>query len=190
MFDYHYGQWGTFTHHLGTDACVVGDDYAFLSTNGTVHLRAIGSYTDSGAPVVLKLRTGRFRGDELQGQLLMRRFGVLGEYKSPHQLIVRLYYDRNEFPSWERTVDVTGVLNTTTWGSGTSWGSDEYWGGSGGISDYRFVLRPRRTKCSQIAFEFEDSITEEAGASFELTELLLEVMPMGGIQNTSARRKA
>ncbi len=190
MFDSLYGQWGTFTGHLGTDACVVNDDYAFLRTDGVVMVRDVTSYTDAGAAVILKFRTGRFRGEELQGQIMLRTFGVLGEYKSPHSLIVRLYYDRNEFPSWERTVDVMGILNTSSWGSDTDWGDSEYWGGSGGIPDYRFVLRPRRTKFSQLAFEFEDAITEEAGASFELTELLLEVMPMDGIQNTSARRKA
>jgi hypothetical protein len=189
MFDYHYGQWGAFTQHLGVDAVVVGDDYAYLRTDGVVYVRAPGTYTDAGAPVILKIRTGRFRADALQSQLLMKRFGILGEYKSPHSLKVRLYYDRNEYASSERTIDVNGVIDAGTWGSSATWGSDDFWGGSGGITDYRFVVRPKRTKFAQIAFEFEDVITEEAGASFELTELLLEVQPMDGIQNTSAARK-
>jgi hypothetical protein len=191
MFDYFYGQWGVFTHHRGDDACVFGDDYAYLRLDGTVYVRAPGTYTDAGAPVILKVRTGRFRGEALQDQVLMRRFGILGEYKSPHSLKVRLYYDRAEYPTSEVTIDVTSVLGQETWGSDTTWGSSEYWGGNNGVtSDYRFVRRPRRSKFAQIAFEFEDVITEEAGASFELTELLLEVQPMGvGIQNTSARRK-
>lgn len=189
MFDYFYGQWGTFTQHLGSDACVVGDDYAYLRNDGVVYVRETGSYTDAGSPVILKVRTGRFRGEALQGQMLVKQFGILGEYKSPHSLKVRVFYDRNRFPSSEITIDVTGVLNTATWGSSATWGSDDFWGGSGGISDYRFLRRLKRPKCAQIAFEFEDVITEEAGASFELTELLLEVQPMDGIQNTSARRK-
>lgn len=195
MFDYFYGQWGTFTQHLGTDAAVVVNSYVYLRTDGIVYVRAPGTYTDAGAPVILKIRTGRFRGDELQGQILLRRFGILGEYKSPHSLKVRLYYDRNEYPSNERTIAVGSVLGVLPWGGALppaaplSWGSDAFWGGSDGISDYRFVVRPKRTKFSQIAFEFEDVITGEAGASFELTELLLEVQPMDGIQNASARRK-
>lgn len=189
MFDYFYGQWGTFTQHRGESACVVGDDYAYLRTDGTVYVREPGSYTDAGAPVILKVRTGRFRGEGLQGQVLMRRFGILGEYKSPHSLKVRLFYDRNEFYSSEVTIDVGAVMQPGTWGSSATWGSDDFWGGSGGITDYRFIRRPRRTKFAQIAFEFEDVITAEAGASFELTELLLEVMPMDEIQNTSAARK-
>jgi hypothetical protein len=189
MFDYFYGQWGTFTQHLGADACVVGDDYAYLRTDGIVYVRATGTYTDAGAPIIMKIRTGRFRGEELQGQVLLKRFGILGEYKSPHSLKVRLFYDRNEYASSERVIAVNSVIQTGPWGSDATWGAGDFWGGSGGISDYRFVVRPKRTKFSQIAFEFEDVITEEAGASFELTELLLEVKPMDGIQNTSAARK-
>lgn len=189
MFDYFYGQWGTFTQHRGVSGCVVGDDYAYLRNDGTVYVRAIGTYTDAGSPITMKVRTGRFRGDALQGQMMMRYFGILGEYKSPHSLTVRLYYDRNEFASHERTIDVTGTLNQATWGSSATWGSDQYWGGTGGIRDYRWLMRAKRNKFAQIAFEFEDSISGEAGASFELTELLLEVQPMDGIQNTSARRK-
>jgi hypothetical protein len=190
MFDYFYGAWGTFSNHLGTDAAVVGDDYAYLRTDGTVFVRAPGTYTDDSAPVILKIRTGRFRADALQAQLEMPVFGILGEYKSPHQLKVRLYYDRNEYASSERTIDVDSIIDAGYWGSSSNWGSDDFWGGSGGITDYRFKVRPRRTKFSQIAFEFEDVITDEAGASFELTELLLKVRPMDGIQNTSAARKA
>ncbi len=190
MFDYLYGQWGTFTQHQGVDACVAGDDYLYLRNDGVVYVRAPGTYTDAGAPVILKVRTGRFRGDELQGQLLLRRIGILGEYKSPHSLVVRLYYDRNDYWTTERTIPVTSILNGSTWGSSATWGSDDFWGGYGGTTDYRFIVRPKHTKCAQIAFEFEDVITDQAGASFELTELLIEVQPLDtGIQGTSAARK-
>lgn len=189
MFDYFYGAWGTFTQHLGVDSCVVGDDYFYLRNDGIVYERDASSYTDAGAPIILKVRTGRFRGEALQHGLEMPLFGILGEYKSPHKLKVRLYYDRNEFWSSERTINVDEIIDNGTWGSSATWGSDDFWGGSGGITDYRFKVRPRRTKFSQIAFEFEDVITAEAGASFELTELVLKVRPMGGIQSTSAARK-
>lgn len=189
MFDYFYGAWGVFTQHLGTAAAVVGDDYLYLRNDGVVYERAPGTYTDAGAPVILKVRTGRFRGEALQARLEMPAFGILGEYKSAHKLKVRLYYDRNEYWSSERTINVDDIIDNGYWGSSTTWGSDDFWGGSGGITDYRFVVRPRRTKFSQVAFEFEDVITEEPGASFELTELLLKVRPMDGFQNTSAARK-
>lgn len=188
MYDYLYGQWGTFTQHQGIDSVVYGTDYAYLRNDGTVYVRNVDLYTDAGSPVILRLRTGRYRPDDMQGFFLLRQFAVLGEYRSPHKLAVRLLRNRSDVPVRTIIFDPS-FLNTTTWGSSTTWGSDAYWGGTGALPDYHFIRRPRQSKYSEVAFEFEDIITEQAGASFELTELLLEVKVRPGLERLGQRRR-
>jgi hypothetical protein len=189
MYDYFYGQWGTFTQHAGTSAVVFGTDYAYMRNDGIVYVRTPETFTDAGSAFTLRIRTGRFRPEDIQGFFQIGAFLVLGEYKSPHQLAVRIFYDRSEVASSEVLWSPDDVLNTSTWGSGATWGSDDAWGGSGALPDYHFERSPRRQKCSQVAFEFEDVITESAGASFELTELLLKIRVRPGLNRVAQLRK-
>ncbi len=193
MYDYLYGQWGNFTQHRGIASVVFGHDYAYLRNDGIVYVRNADSYVDAGSPVILRIRTGRYRPDDMQGFFQLGVFAVLGEYKSPHKLAVRTFYNRSNVYSSEVTWDPTTVLNTSVWGGGEGtgivWGSSSAWGGSGGEPDYHFERRPRRQKCSEVAFEFQDIITDTAGASFELTELLLKIKVRSGINRLSPQRK-
>jgi hypothetical protein len=189
MYDYFYNQWGTFTQHSGTSAVVYGTNYAYLNGNGVVMVRTPNSFTDDGAPFTMRIRTGRYRPEDIQGFFQLGAFMVLGEYKSPHKLAIRIFYDRDENFSSEALWSPDDVLNVTTWGSGATWGSDAYWGGTGALPDYHFERRPRRQKCSQVAFEFEDVITSQAGASYELTELLLKIKVHAGLNRVGQQRK-
>lgn len=189
MFDYQYGQWGTFTNHQGSSAAVFGTDYAYLRTDGSVFIRAVDAATDGGAAYSMRVRTGRFRPADCQGYWRLRRFGILGEYHSPHDLRVSIFYNRELHARSVRTVAVNDVINSTLWGTDDTWGDSDYWGGSGGEPDYRWTMRPAVQKCSEVAFEFEDILTAAPGAAYELTELVLEWAPKGGIDRAPNPRR-
>lgn len=189
MYDYLYGQWGTFTHHEGVSACRYGDDYAYMRTDGAVWKRTPSAYTDAGSPVILKVRTGRFRPNGLQGWFKLRTVSILGEYKSPHSLRVRLFYDREQSHTSERVFDVMSVLPEDAFGDGDPFGDEDWFGGDNGVQDYNFLVESKRMKCSQFAIEFSDIISESAGASFELTELLIEFSVERGPNRMPAKRK-
>jgi hypothetical protein len=190
MFDYLYSQWGVFTQHRGTSAVVYGTDYAYLRNDGAVWVRTPEAFTDSGSPIVLRVRTGKFRPEGLQGFFKFRSVSVVGEYKSPHSLRVRLFFDREQSYSMERVIDVNGVMPEDPFGDVGEFGDEDWFGGDEGISDYNFqVLGGKRMKCSQVAFEFSDIISGDAGASFELTELAIEFSVQRGPKRMPARRK-
>lgn len=191
MFDYLYSQWGAFTQHRGTGAVVFGTSYAYLRNNGDVWIRTPDGYTDNGSPITIRVRTGKFRPEGLQGFFKFRSVTVLGEYKSSHQLRVRLFFDREQSHTMERVFDVDDVLTPDAFGDAEPFGDEDWFGGSDGVTDYEFqVLGGKRMKCSQVAFEFSDIISDDAGASFELTELAIEFSVERGPKRMPARRKA
>ncbi len=190
MYDYQYGQWGTFTQHRGTSAVRYGDNYAYLRNDGAVWVRDPDVYTDDGAPVIIRVRTGRFRPEGLQGFFKFRGVHVLGEYKSPHQLRARLFFDREQSYSMQRVVDFTTIMPADDFGEADLFGDDEWFGGTDGQYDYDAeILGGKRMKCSQVAFEFSDIISGEAGASFELTELAITFSTQLGPKRMPARRR-
>ena len=193
MYDYFYRQWGTFTGHLGQAAVTyggaLGQDYAYMRNDGIVYVRDPDAYTDAGSPYVLKVRTGNVQLDTLQGFWRVRRVGVLGEYKSPHQLRVGIYHGRDLAPFEVFTWTPALVLDTSTWGEWATWGDFTVWGGDFGSTDYQFLHRTRRQKSQQIRLEFEDILSADVGPAYELTEIVLEVGIMDGIARVGTGRK-
>lgn len=189
MYDYAYNQWGTFTHHGGISACRYGANYAYMRNDGAVWVRTPLAYTDAGSPVIMRIRTGRFRPNGLQGWFKLRTVSVLGEYASPHSLRVRLFYNREQSYTDERIFDVMAILPEDAFGDGDPFGDEEWFGGDNGTQDYNFTIESKRMKCSQFAIEFSDIISESAGASFELTELFIEFSVQRGPNKQSAARK-
>lgn len=193
MYDTFYKQWSVYTNHLGLGAAVWrGTEYVYLRDDSQVYRRDTSLYTDAGVPYKLKIRTAPLRlQDLLQGFWRARRFSLLGKYISSHRLQIGVYYDREQSPFEVFEFAPDDVLALSTWGSEDTWGeSGTYWGGVRGGSDYHFQHRFARQKCQSIRLEFEDLSTGVIpGASFELTELALEVGLRDGLGRVPASRK-
>lgn len=176
VFDWHYRSWAVWTNHDALDAVVWKEDtFAYLRTDGYVFLRT-NSYTDGGSPYAMKLRTAPIRVDNtVQGFWLLKTCTVLGDYRSSHRLVARLLYDRDEDAFEAFTVTPAGFVETDTYGDDTPYGEADYYGGDIASSEYQFQLKPKRSKTQTIRFEFYDIPVEDPGASYEITELLLEV---------------
>lgn len=193
LFDYQFNQWSTYTNHRGLAGIYRNDNgkYAYLRTNGAVFTQDDTAYTDAGNSYVLKARTAPIRlSDILQGFAKLRRFEVIGEYKSAHTLNVSLYYDREPSAGESFSWDPSDVIDLSTWGSFTVWDDDAVWGGSGyGGQEYQFQHKPARQKFQTIRFEFSDTPGSPPGASFEITEIALEAGVKPGLSRLSAARK-
>ena len=190
MYDTYYRQWSTYTNHAGLGATVwQGDTYVYLRADGYLMLRDSGLYADAGVTYTLKFRTAPMRlTDVLQGFYRVVDLGVLGTYYSSHELVVGVYYDRQEAPYYAFTWEPDDVLELSEWGDG-SWGDDS-WGGAIATRDYRFEHKFMRQKCETVSLEFEDrSIGPALGASFEITELALGVRARKGMGRIAATRK-
>lgn len=191
VFDWFYKSWSTFTNHYGLDAVVWKEEtFAFLRADGNVYLRDSSLYTDGGAPYALKIRTAPIRPEDLvQGFWLCGPVTVLGDYRSLHRLVVGVYYDRDEGPFEAFTVSPVSFVETEEFGDDTPYGDADFYGGDIASSEYQFAIKPRRSKCQTVRFEFTDIPGTDPGASYEITELALMVGLKDGTARLPASRK-
>jgi hypothetical protein len=189
LFDYYFGQWATWTNYEGVSACLwQGETYCYLKSNGYCHVENEG-HTDAGAAISMLVETGwlKFAGG-LQGYQSLRRFGVLGEYRSAHTMRVTVSKDYKVETDYSFTWDPSTVMNLSTWGGEATWGASS-WGGTGS-SVYQFLHRPRDQKGQSYKFRFEDIPDAPAGESYVLTELMLEIGIKGGVFRSAALKTA
>lgn len=190
VYDYFYDAWGWHTNFEGLSMAATETDLVYLRPDGQLFRRNTSVYTDAGETYELAFRTGWFRlKDTVQGFWRVRRLQVVGEYISSHELYVDVYYDGSEFP--EQTIHWTPdtVLDLTLWGDEVLWGDSEVWYGSGEGTDYNFDEKLARQKCSTVSFGFREKPGTAPGASYEITELALEVALRAGLARMPATRK-
>lgn len=210
LYDYLFGQWSTFTNHEGLDAAVVSNTYHYLRTDGRVYRETVGSYSDDGVRIRLRLETAWLHvAEAIQGFQRFYNLLLIGTWLSPHQLAIshRVDYAPGQLPSSEPSawnepmyLDATGEASSTGWISGSNadtigedsilgddygdglYGSGDYGDGGPDVYQWRYHIGGRG---QSVQFRFEDY--ERAGltpgASFELTEMLIE----GGRAGTSKK---
>jgi hypothetical protein len=188
IYDYMFGQWGTWTSHTGVSSVLWNNALTWLATDGRVMLQTSGLYADDGVAYQLRARTAPIRPANagVQGYWRAQRFQLLGEYKSSHSLHIDIYRNREDHPIQQEVFEPDDVLNLSTWGSGT-WGSGA-WGGAG-RREYKFDCRIENQKVETLSFEFWDTPGTEVGAGYELSEITLKWAPKTGLGQVAATRK-
>ena len=161
VYDYFFKQWSTFTNHTGKDAVIWGSVYTYLRNNGQVYKESI-SFLDDTAGIILKAATAWIKLAGIQGFQRVRRIGFLGEYKSTHQLQVRVGYDYNSNYNDTYTFDAASVIASVS-------------------VPYQFRQHLRVQKCEALRFEFSDVLPISPGESYNMSDLSLEVGIKSGI---------
>jgi hypothetical protein len=179
-YDYYFGQWSTFTNHAGLDAATFADTYVYLRSDGHVFQENPSKFLDDTIEYRLRIATAWVKMAGVQGFQRVKRFGVLGEYKSAHILRVKIGYD------YESTYPVVVLFNAGNNLDTAYYGSDDFYGDSdfyGGVDDnvYQFRAHLPRQKCNAIRFLFEDVTSGTPGESYSISDLSLEVGIKQGI---------
>lgn len=199
-YDYLFGQWSTFTNHAGYDAAVVNGAFNYLRTDGRMFRETIGSYSDAGTRIRMRLETAWIKMlDQLQGFQRFWYAHLLGTWVSPHQLGVQYQTDFTTAWSDEFWLDATGLSSSSGWITGptaqtigvdpitgSNYGAGQYSDGPyGGTTPDLYQWRiDINEKGQAIQFRFEDfEAAGFSGASFELTELLIT----GGVKGNAIR---
>lgn len=96
MYDYYYGQWGTW-QGPGTiiSSCIYNGLHTILTDNGQVLQQTPGSYSDNNTPVLMSFTTGWLNLASLQNYQRFYEMYLLGTFLSPHYLNVQVAYDYN-----------------------------------------------------------------------------------------------
>ena len=182
VFDYFFQQWSTFTNHAGKDAVVWNGSYVYVKSTGEILIESEGFYKDIAAPYHLKVATSWIALAGVNGFQRVYRFGLLGEYKTPHLLSIKAGYDFSSALETVMIFDPVTAMGIDTFGDGGAFGSDSPFGGAN-IS-YRVRGHLPRQKCQSIKFVLEELTTaasEGTGEALTVSGLTLIVGVKSGL---------
>lgn len=99
MYDYYYGQWGTFTNINAISSTLYQRKHTYLNAQGLIFKETPGTYVDGASPVLLSFTTSWISLAGLQGYERFYEALFLGKYVTPFKLNVQFSYDYNSSPS-------------------------------------------------------------------------------------------
>jgi hypothetical protein len=185
IYDYYFGNWGTFTNHNGLDAVIWRGVYTYMRTDGTIYTES-NTGLDDTTTFKLKIRTAWLKFAGIQGFQRVRRFAFLGgDLEDHHVLKVTVRYDYQQFDTDTIVFDATQLFDTV-YGSGYYGEMSVYGGEEDGV--YQFRGHMPRQKCESVQFTFEDISGVEAKQSYSISDLSLEVGVKTGINKMKLTR--
>ena len=172
MYDYYYGQWGTFTGVPAISSCIYQGLHTFINSYGATYQETAGSYLDGSNPVLMSFTTGPLRLGDLQNYQRAFFFYILGSYISPHKLMVSMAYDYETQPS--QSVIISPSNYSTPYGTGSSqspYGQGTPYGGGTTLESWRIFLERQRCMAFSIQLQevFDASFGTVAGAGLTIS---------------------
>ncbi len=158
MYDYYYSQWGTFVNVPAVSSTLYQGLHTYLNQYGQLMQETPGLYLDNTTPVQLSFKTSWINLANLQGYERIYDFYLLGNFISPHFLIVQTAYDYSPSASHQSIImpnNYTGVF-----GSDSTFGLTTPFGGSGTLEQWR--VHTQRQTCQS----FQITVTEQFNPAF------------------------
>jgi len=125
-----------------------------------------GLYSDNGAFISMRLRTGWIQFAQVQGFQRIWEILLLGEYKSAHTLQVQIQFDFNS------TVAQTMTITP------------------GSTVPYQWSFSPSRQKCESMRLTIQDVYTNTIGESYDLSNLAFYLGIKRGLNKLPATQRA
>lgn len=182
VYDYFVHQWSTFTPQLANDSVIFEGQFTYVLANGLVYQETPGIFTDNNEFVKMKLTTSWLSMAGLQGFQRAYRALFLGDYLSPHQLLVGIAYDFNPTQVQQEYINTAPLFSLTSYGEDSPYGNEEIYGGTYPL--YQFQIRFARQKCEAIQFTLEDIQGSNFGEGFSISAFNLMVGAKKGSQKS------
>lgn len=189
MYDYFFGQWGTFTGISATSSTLYQNLHTFLNSLGAIYQESPGRYLDGSVPVLMKFTTSWLNLAGLQGFERAYEFYFLGTFLTPHRLTAQIAYDYN--PSFLQTTTISPDNFNGTYGADPIYGDGTPYGGNSNIEQWRIFLQRQKCQSFQITLteSYDASFGVTAGAGFTMSGLDLTVGMKQGRPKLRASRQ-
>ena len=188
MYDYYYGQWGTFTNIPAISSTLYEDLHTFVNSSGQVYQENLNSYLDGSNPVLMSFKTSWFALAGLQGFERFYQMFLLGKYYTPFKLEVLLSYDYQDGPSQGVIVTPEGASNI--YGSDPIYGDGTPYGGPTNIFEARVF--PQKQKCESFQVTIKEIYDPQygivSGAGLTLSGINLLIGAKKGARTSAANR--
>lgn len=186
MYDYFFGQWGTFTGLPAISSTLFQSLHTSIDSYGRAFQESVGSYLDGSRPVLMSFTTGWMNLAGLQGYERAYYFYLLGTYLTPHKLTVAIAYDYN--PSATQTTVITPDNYSSAYGGDSLYGGSSVFGGSSNVEQWRIFFEQQKCEAFQISIteSYDSSFGVAAGAGLTISGLDLIV----GAKSTYPRLRA
>jgi hypothetical protein len=174
MYDYFYGQWGTFTGIPGISSTLYQDKHTFINSYGEVYQELENYYLDGSRPVQMRFKTGWLNLAGLQGYQRAYFFDLLGTYLSPHKLSVDVAYDYQP-PS--QSMVINPINYSPAYGGDPLFGSASVMGGPSNVEQWQCYFENQKCEAFQITLQeiYDPSFGVAAGAGLNLSGINLVV---------------
>jgi len=175
MYDYFFGQWGTFTGISNIGATIYNGYHTYINKNGNVFQEQPGSYQDGTAPVNMKIKSSWINLAGLQGLERAYYAYLIANYASPHLLNVSIAYDYN--PGSVQNLTIRPTNYTPNYGQDPVYGSTTPYGGSGTLEQFRIFLNKQKCQSFQITIQeqFDATYNTTPGAGLTISGLNLTI---------------
>ncbi len=186
MYDYFYGQWGSFNNTLAISACLYQGKHTYLNSNAQVYQELENTYLDGSSPVLIGFRSAWISVAGLQGFERFYEALMLGTYYTPFKLNVSFAFDYNPSPIQSTLVEPDNY--SATWGGEANWGSGGPWGGPGNVFEARIFPVKQKCETFQVIVQevYDSSFGVPAGQGISLSGLSLVVGIKKGYRTSKA----
>lgn len=173
MYDYYYGQWGTFVGVPAISSVLYQGMHTYLNVYAQVRKETSNAYLDGSVPVLLSFSTAWLKLTNLQGFQRAYFFYFLGTFLSPHKLNVQITYDYS--PGIYQTTLITPPNNNPLYGADTIYGGGNPYGGMASLEQWRVFFDRQKCQAIQISVTevFDPTQGVVAGAGFTMSGLNL-----------------
>lgn len=170
MYDYFYGQWGTFVGVPSISSTLFQGLHTFINQFGKVFQESPGKYLDGSNPVLISFITSWLNMAGLQGYQRAYLFYLLGTYLSPHKLTVQVAFDYNPSPL-QTTIISPDNYNAPYGLAPGTYGVDSPYGGTPVLEWWKVDLQTQECKSFQITVteSFDSFFGTQAGAGLTLS---------------------
>lgn len=194
MYDYYYGQWGTFVNVPAISSTLYQGLHTYINDSGAVYQETPGAYLDGSNPVLMACKTGWINLAGMQGLERAYFFYLLATYLSPHKLQIQVAYDYAPSPS--QTLIITPDNYNPPYGYGANtdnpgpYGAQGPYGGNSSVEQWRVFMNQQKCQAFQLSITemFDPSLGVPAGAGFEMSGLDLVVGLKKGYTTIKAAR--